>query len=65
MIQDYSKFYLYMLYGLTFFIGFFSSMEFGFLSLEFIMMCFFWIIGITLAMSYKSEVHKLTQRGKK
>lgn len=47
-MSNYSSFYLSMLFGLSFMVGFLSASEFGFMSFNFFLAIFFWIFGLLL-----------------
>ena len=58
MNQNYAKFYLNMLVGLTFIIGINSIIEFGLWSFIFFQRAVIWVLGIGLAMLYMREKQK-------
>ena len=57
-MRNYANLYFIMLCCTIFIVGFFSSLENGFLSIKFIYIGIFWILGITLSMLYIVERNK-------
>lgn len=61
---DFSYFYLSMLCGVAFMMGLACSLEWGFLSPNFLSYGFFWIFSNVLSMLYINERNKFAKRGK-
>lgn len=57
-MNNYSISYLSMLFGLTFIAGIFSSIELGFMTVEFVTAWIFWVLNALLSMLYVRERNK-------